>query len=166
MRRKRHVSIIFLTVFLNLTVLLGGCSPAAGNGVLGSWTTKKDLSCVQLDADGQPTGQVPVGHWYAFKADQTYTEVFRYVTVAVSGPTVRQGQYAVDGDRLILTARLESFSPDPGSPQQAYSNRSIEDETLIFVIENEDNAETLVLSQKDETGRIVFWRCQSVTSMD
>lgn len=128
----------------SLPVTTASTAPALP-ALSGEWTTHQDRTGIALTQDGKPAGPIPVGEWYHFQADGHYDRVARFMTFAIGGVAVEEGQYEVrltdtrsSGQLvnpdvsfdLVLFKRTESFFPDAGSPQQAKYRSATTDETL------------------------------------
>lgn len=130
-----------------------GTTRVADKNLLGQWTTEAGLLRVMLDEKGQPTGIIPIGQWIAFSANGTYFRVARYITFAIGGVSVEEGQFEAVNGSLLLFERKTSFYPDKGSPQMPSYRQTAENESLLYQISKDGSDTVLALkSGTDETG--------------
>ncbi len=154
MQSFRKVPAALLVLALSAALLAACTASAAQNPtpvlddrLFGQWSSQADPSAISLDSAGQPIGTVPIGIWFLFHENGMYERVANFMTFAIGGVSVEEGRYAVKGDQLVLTARLDSFFPFEGSPQQKHYRTSEADSSLSFRFGTEDGAVVLYLAE-------------------
>jgi hypothetical protein len=132
-------------------------SLAIDSRLSGQWTNHKDRVSIDVNDQGEPAGEVPVGQWYQFDADGTYIWVARHMTFAIGGIMVEEGRFKMADGILHLDNRTESFFPDEGSPQQKKYRSPIEDGKIYFQLTKEANQDVLILKTGDDQPETIYY---------
>jgi len=143
-----------LLVLVLSTAVLSACTAAAAQNptpilderLYGQWSDQADAIAVDLNEAGEPVGAVAIGTWFVFHEDGSYERVANYMTFAIGGVAVEEGRYAVDGNKLVLTNRTDSFFPFEGSPQKRHYRTAVADGSLTFRFGTEDGKAVLFLA--------------------
>ncbi len=156
-KRLFHIPILkCMTVITVFLLVVSGCS-VSPEPLLGQWTDHSDYQTVSLNDKGEPLSSVPVGEWYFFRKDGRYVHIYRFVTFAVGGVSVEEGQFSVGQDTLDLKNRTLSFFPDEGSPQKASYREPIpQDLTIFYRLETKNKTDILYLRQEEEPEKAFY----------
>lgn len=163
---KGHFKICILCVFLLTCLLTGGCqvpnhsTQPLDERLFGTWTTAASRVKATLDAEGKPTGSVPVGIWYAFSQDGRYYRIARYMTFAIGGVAVEEGSFSTEQNKIVLSHNTESFFPDEGSPQKPKYRETIADSTLIYKFSDDNDHKILSIQSGDDQPEVQYFWCQ------
>jgi len=106
--------------------------PRPDDRLTGQWTNGDKIVKVVIGGDGKPVGEIPVGEWYNFDGSGRFVRIARFMTFAIGGIMVEEGDYSTENGVLYLSNRTESFFPDEGSPQHAKYREPLTDDSISF----------------------------------
>jgi len=108
----------------------------------GDWSTTSYYGFLRNPSTGGLGRSLHNGKWFAFRADDSS---YKYVNIAsgplISGTIIEEGTYEVNGNRLILHRKTESFLPandDPSGRPGYKDRRNPEDSTLEFNLSGQE----------------------------
>jgi hypothetical protein len=126
--------------------------------LVGTWSTVNYFGRLVDPATGQVVQSLHSGRWFTFREDRaSYNRdrTYQFMRSAsgqfISGVIVAEGTFKIDGRRLLLHRRTESWYPSPNDPsgRPMYKDRpGLQDSSFdIIVLEGE----ILTLREEDQT---------------
>jgi hypothetical protein len=102
--------------------------------LIGTWSTVNYYGHLVNPATGTIVSQHG-GKWFTFDADGTYVYTLIGSGPLVSGAAVDKGTYVLNGDRLSLHQKTESFYPHPTDPsgRPMYKDRPTSENITLYV---------------------------------
>lgn len=112
-------------------------NPSNNSTVFGVWSSSNasvaDPGIAFLSGNGPPDGQ-----WYMVREDGYFKYTKIYTEDSARGGIFRMGRASVEGDRIYLSEINESYYPGPNSRLSSYNSKAIPDESLTFVMPDND----------------------------
>jgi hypothetical protein len=145
-------AIVLASILLASTVYAASFQMTPREALIGTWSTANYFGRLVNPSTGAVVSRY-TGKWYSFDADGTYAYAIIGSGRLISGAAIEKGTYEVNGNRLLLHRKTDSFYPHPddlsGRPMYEDSPAS-KDITLYvelkgpaeIVIRKEGDAET------------------------
>ena len=142
---------ILIGLLLVHTVFAASAQTASREALIGTWSTVNFFGQLVNPATGAVTQSLHSGRWFTFNADGTYEYMRVGSGQLISGAVVAQGNFEINGNRLLLHRKTDSWYPSPGdrSGRPMYKDRRSSEDSALDV-ELSGPAE-MILREKDGT---------------